>query len=203
MHGPYIVHEGRKRKVFLIGAIDDCSRVIVGARFFFHENSFNLEAVLKEAMIRFGTVKMLYTDNGTPLFISSHLQLACARLGIALVHSKPYDSPSRGKIERFFRTVREKFLSCLDLKEIDSIEDLNISFSRWLDKEYHKSHHSGINARPLDKWMDDMKNITIKRISAKELDLAFYVTIKRRVKNDSTISAKPSSFVTLRINRMN
>lgn len=193
MHGPYIVHEGRKRKVFLIGAIDDCSRVIVGARFFFHENSFNLEAVLKEAMIRFGTVKMLYTDNGT-LFISSHLQLACARLGIALVHSKPYDSPSRGKIERFFRTVREKFLSCLDLKEIDSIEDLNISFSRWLDKEYHKSHHSGINARPLDKWMDDMKNITIKRISAKELDLAFYVTIKRRVKNDSTISVNSTLY---------
>lgn len=187
MHGPYIVHEGKKRKVFLIGAIDDCSRVIVGARFFFHENSFHLEAILKEAMIRFGAPKMIYADNGG-LFVSAHLQLACARLGIALVHSKPYDSPSRGKIERFFRTTRCKFLSCLDLEEIDSIEELNIFFSRWLNKEYHKSHHSGINARPLDKWMDDMKNTSIKRISAKELDQAFYITIKRRVKNDSTIS---------------
>ena len=35
MHGPYIMHEGRKRKVFLIDIIDDCTRVIVGARFFF------------------------------------------------------------------------------------------------------------------------------------------------------------------------
>ena len=187
MHGPYILHEKKKRKVFLICTIDDCSRVIVGGKFFFHENSISLEIVLKEAIGRFGLPKVLYCDNGS-MFSSSHLQLACARLGIALVHSKPYDSPSRGKIERFFRTVRQKFLPFISLTEIESIEELNASFNRWLDKEYQRYFHHGINGKPMDKWMDELRHTTIKRVSALELDLAFYITIKRRVKNDATIS---------------
>jgi len=187
MYGPYILHEKKKRKTFLIDIIDDCSRVIVGARFFFHENTINLETLLKDAMIRFGVPEVLYTDNGA-LFVSSHLQLACARLGIGLVHSRPHDSPSRGKIERFHRTVRDKFLPFIDIKEIDSIDTFNISFSQWLDKEYQKSYHHGINAKPMDKWIDDLKVRPIKKISADELDQAFLITLKRKVKNDSTIS---------------
>lgn len=187
MYGPYILQEGKKRKTFLIDIIDDCSRVIVGARFFFHENSINLETLLKDALLRFGAPDVLYTDNGA-IFITSHLQLACARLGIGLVHSKPYDSPSRGKIERFHRTVRDKFLPFVDIKEIDSLDTFNMSFSQWLDKEYQKSYHHGINAKPMDKWIDNLKERPIRRVSANELEQAFYITIKRKVKNDSTIS---------------
>lgn len=186
LHGPSVVHEGRKRQVFLICIIDDYSRCIVGGRFFFHENSISLEKVLKEAISRFGLPRVFYCDNGS-MFISSHLQLACARLGMALVHSKPYDSPSRGKIERFNRTVREKFLPLVDFGNTD-LAQLNISFDRWLDKEYQKSFHHGIQTKPLDRWMDDLLHTPIKRVSAQELDLAFYISLKRRVKNDSTIS---------------
>lgn len=200
MHGPYIMHERKKRQVFLISAIDDSSRVIVGAQFFFHENSISLQIMLKEAISRFGLPKTLYTDNGA-VFVSSHLQLACARLGIALVHSKPYDSPSRGKIERYHRTVRQKFLPFIDPKQIESLEDINTRFSQWLDKEYQKSFHHGINAKPMDKWMDDISCTKINRVSAHELDRAFSITINRKVKNDATISVHgmlfevPPSFI--------
>ena len=193
LHGPSIVDEKRKRKVFLIAIIDDSSRVITGGRFFFHENSVCLEVILKDAITRFGLPAVFYCDNGS-MFVSSHLQLACARLGIALVHSKPYDSPSRGKIERFNRTVRQKFLPLIDFSQIESLDELNTVFARWLDKEYQKSFHQGIKAKPMDKWMDDLKNITIKRVSAHELDLAFYITIKRRVKNDATISVNSTFY---------
>jgi transposase InsO family protein len=164
MHGPYIIAGRRKRKVFLIAMIDDCSRCIVGGKFFFHENSVSLQIVLKEAIGRFGQPKALYTDNGS-IFVSTNLQLACARLGIALIHSKPYDSPSRGKIERFFRTVREKFLPFINPSQIDSIDQLNSNFSQWLDKEYHKCFHYGIKTKPIDKWMDKLGQTTIKRVS--------------------------------------
>jgi len=200
LHGPYIINDKKKQRVFLISVIDDCSRVIVGSRFFFHENSISLEIVLKEAISKFGLPQNLYTDNGA-IFVSSHLQLACARLGIALIHSKPYDSPSRGKIERFFRTVRQKFLPFMRLSEIETIIDLNKDFTRWLNKEYQKHFHHGIGTKPMDKWMDKLKDTTIKRLSYNELDLAFYITIKRRVKNDSTISVNnilyevPPSFI--------
>ena len=63
-------------------------------------------------------------DNGAS-FSSHYLSRVCAHLGVGLIHSKPYDSPSRGKIERFFRTVRENFLTdheqntALDLKALN------------------------------------------------------------------------------------
>ena len=200
MHGPHIVHDAKSRKVFLIDIIDDCSRVIVGARFFFHENSLSLQSLVKEAINRFGVPQALYTDNGA-IFISSSLQLACARLGIALIHSKPYDSPSRGKIERFHRTIRQKFLPIIKLNEIESIEQLNTVFSQWLLKEYQKSFHKGIGGKPMDKWIDKAKDISIKRVSAQKLDQAFDMSIKRKVKNDSTISVNsiiyevPNTFI--------
>lgn len=185
LHGPHISNGRKKQKVFLIAAIDDHSRMVVGSRFFFHENSASLEIVLKDAIRHFGVPKAFYCDNGS-LFVSSHLQLACARLGIALIHSRPYDSPSRGKIERFFRTVRQKFLSMLRLPE--SIDDLNEAFELWLQDEYHRHMHYGINTRPLDRFMDDIKNTPAKRISQEELDTAFEMTLQRHVKNDSTVS---------------
>jgi transposase InsO family protein len=186
LHGPYISNGRKKHKVFLIAAIDDHSRMIVGSKFFFQENSICLEMVFKEAIMHFGLPKAFYCDNGS-MFSSSHLQLACARLGVALIHSRPYDSPSRGKIERFFRTVRQKFLSMLRLP--DNIDDLNEAFDLWLQDEYHRHMHYGINARPIDRFMDDIKNTSpAKRLTEEELDTAFQITLHRNVKNDSTVS---------------
>ena len=74
-------------------------------------------AALKEAFARHGLPKILYCDNG-PSFSCRLLTLAWARLGVALVHSRPYDSPSRGKIERLFKTVRGSFLSLLPLSTL-------------------------------------------------------------------------------------
>src|SRR5208283_6211765 len=144
LHGPHISNGNKKHKTFLIAAIDDHSRMVVGSRFFFHENSICLETVLKEAIMHFGLPKAFYCDNGS-LFVSSHLQLACARLGIALIHSKPYDAPSRGKIERFFRTVRERFL--VTLAGDISLDELNAGFTTWLQDDYHHKEHAGIDGK--------------------------------------------------------
>lgn len=193
MHGPYIATDKKKKQVILIAIIDDMSRVITGSKFFFHENSISLEIVLKEAIRRFGLPKIFYCDNG-PLFVSSHLQHACARLNIALVHSKPYDSPSRGKIERFFRSVRQKFLPLINISDIADLHQLNDQFSYWLEKEYHRGFHHGIKEKPMDRFMEELKNVSIKRVSEEELDTAFHITITRKVKNDSTISVNGSLY---------
>jgi Integrase core domain. len=130
---------------------------------------------------------VLYCDNGS-IFSSSHLQLACARLGVALVHSIPYDSASRGKIERFFRTVRQKFLPFVEPQKIRDLVQINDYFKDWLEKEYTNEHHHGINTYPINRFMEDLKNISIKRATEEELDLAFQITLMRKVKNDSTVS---------------
>nr|WP_252227220.1 hypothetical protein [Caldicoprobacter algeriensis] len=83
-----------------------------------------MRLAFKEAVAKRGIPKMLYTDNGR-IYRSQQLEYICAALGCSLIHSQPFMPHGRGKIERFFNTVRMRFLSRLDPKSIKSLEDLN------------------------------------------------------------------------------
>ena len=186
MHGPCIKDGKKKRQLYLCGIIDDHSRMIVGWGWFYQENSIALATALKRAIALYGVPNVLYCDNGK-VFKTNYLQLACAKLGIALVHSQPYDSPSRGKIERWFKTVRDKFLAEINPSELSYSEFINI-FTNWIDCSYHKHHHKGIDARPIDKYLKSASAIKVKSLSDHEIDNAFLNLIIRTVKNDATIS---------------
>ncbi|MEI7934933.1 MAG: DDE-type integrase/transposase/recombinase [Chlorobiaceae bacterium] len=189
LHGPHVrdcADHNRKKKVYLCAIIDDHSRLIVGAQFAFAENSFALATVIKSAILQYGLPQKLYCDNGAA-FSTGYLQLACARTGIALLHSKPYDSPSRGKIERFFRTVRQMFLSVLVPEALTSLDAMNTCFKAWLD-EYHLTIHSGTDQAPKARFMKSLDHQSIRRIAEHELDQSFYYSVERHVKKDSTVS---------------
>lgn len=100
MHGPHVRSNNRSVKAILCAIIDDHSRLVVGHAFSASETISALTVVLKEAFLAYGIPKRLYVDNG-PSFSSEMLAKSCALAGISLTHSKPYDSPSRGKVERF------------------------------------------------------------------------------------------------------
>jgi transposase InsO family protein len=189
LHGPQVVDRGahnRKGKAYLCAIIDDHSRLIVGAQFALAENSMALATTLKAALLQYGIPQKLYCDNGAA-FSTHTLQLACARVGMALIHSKPYDSPSRGKIERFNRTVRQTFLSVLPKEALASLNELNAHFRRWLT-EYNESVHSGISEVPKERFMKSIGQQSIRRISSHELDQSFYESFQRNVKKDATVS---------------
>ena len=95
MHGPRVRSAKRSHKAILCAIIDDHSRMVVGHAFSGSETISSLTIVLKEAFLGYGIPKRLYVDNG-PSFSSQLLNLSCAMAGISLIHSKPYDSPSRG-----------------------------------------------------------------------------------------------------------
>jgi putative transposase len=190
MHGPMVIEkEGakKKRKAILFAMIDDYSRVLVGAQFGLGETTLPIESVLKGALLKFGLATKIYCDNGAS-FSSEYFAKTCANLGIALVHSKPYDSPSRGKIERVFRTIRESFL--VDLQETVTLESLNDQFEIWLRDEYHYRYHSGIDCRPIDRYQASIARYPRKRVDAEKLEELFLVRAMRKVKLDATISLK-------------
>ena len=115
--------------------------------------------------------------------------MVCAKLGTALIHSKPYDSPSRGKIERFFRTVRDMFIPRLYIEhKTFTLDQLNAAFSQWLLDEYNNNTHKSINDTPMDRYLADMPNVSIKTIVPSEADNFFHHAIFRKVKNDSTVA---------------
>ena len=191
MHGPQVTLNRKTHKAILCAIIDDHSRVIVGHAFAPTETILSLSLVLKDAFLAFGLPERLYVDNGAS-FNSDFLAKACALSGISLIHSKPYDSPSRGKIERFFRTVRDRFLSTITEKP--TLKELNESFSVWLRDDYHHKLHTGINERPIDRFNRSSSHMTISRPSKSELDEIFLVRHERIVNNDATISFKGNIF---------
>ena len=105
LHGPRI----GGRKTYLFAFLDDHSRAVVGHRFGFAEDTVRLAAALRPALAARGVPEGIYVDNGSA-FVDAWLLRACAKLGIRLIHSAPGRPQGRGKIERFFRTVREQFL---------------------------------------------------------------------------------------------
>jgi putative transposase len=120
------------------------------------------------------------------------LTRSCALAGISLIHSKPYDSPSRGKVERFFRTVRERFLS--GIQEGITLDELNEAFWLWAQEDYHHKLHTGIGERPVDRYNASVDRVPIRRLSKAELDEIFLIRYERVVNNDATISFKGSLF---------
>lgn len=189
MHGPLVmggVRGGREtRKVaILLAFIDDYSRLIVGWKWSFVENTEAVESVFKDAILTYGKPDRIYVDNG-PSFSSHYLRLVCAHLGIGLIHSKPYDSPSRGKVERFFRTVRESFL--IDNKA-STLAELNEQFAVWLRDGYHHRQHHGIDCRPIDRYQRSIHDFPRPRAAEDALEELFMARATRRVNKDATLS---------------
>ncbi len=202
MHGPKVVSGNRSVKAILCAIIDDHSRMIVGHAFSTSETISVLTLVLKEAFLGYGIPKRLYVDNG-PSFSSQLLARSCALAGISLIHSKPYDSPSRGKVERLFRTIRNRFMP--GLQPGASLAEVNEAFWLWLQEDYHHKLHGGIGERPIDRYNASVQRVPIRRLSKSELDEIFLIRHERVVNNDSTISFKgaiyevPAAYIRHRI----
>ena len=188
MHGPSVVVGGRrKQKSYLIGLLDDATRVVPYAAFALSENTASFLPVLKQAVMRRGVPLRLYVDNGS-VFRSHHLSLVCARLGITLIHARPYQPAGKGKQERFFRTVRMQLLPTLGEADLGSPDALNRRLWAWVEGEYHQAPHKGLEGlTPLDAWA--MRSGEV-RACGPELDLRemFLLEAKRRVRADRTVS---------------
>jgi len=191
MAGPYIYFQGKKKPTYLFAFIDDCSRLITFARFDMSQNFDAMKKVYIEAVIRRGIPQIVYLDNGK-VYRAKVFHEACARMGTTISHTEPYDAASKGKIERFFRTVRERFLPLMP-HNMSSVEELNQAFFRWLEEDYHRKIHSGLGMSPLDKYLSQVKQLKV--VSDPDwVNQLFLRREERRVNNDATISINSCFF---------
>ncbi len=154
-YGPYLKAGRKKVQTYLFAFIDDASRLVPYAGFFSNQSFDSLKTALKEALFRRGVPEKLYTDNGK-IYRSQQLQFVCASLGIALIHTRPYDPAAKGKIERFFLTVKQRFYSVLPQKSLQSLDVLNDAFATWLEQDYNGRIHSALDMTPLDAYMSQV-----------------------------------------------
>lgn len=188
MHGPKVMMDGRQRKVFLVSFMDDASRLITHSAFCLGETALDIEGVLKQAILKRGLVKKLVIDNGSA-YRASSFQGICARLEIRVVYCRPFDPESKGKLERYHRYFRQNFLSELNQSVITNLQDLNARLWAFTDGVYHQRVHRSLDGlTPLQRFQQDLGKQRSLSELAYHLDELFLHRLKRKVRNDATIS---------------
>lgn len=181
-HGPSLQVDGRTVPLRIHGMLDDASRFVPVLSARNAEREADMLEVLLQAIREHGKPDGLYLDNGAT-YRGEILATACGRLGITLLHAQPYDARARGKMERFWRTLRE---GCLDfLGERSSLHDVQLRLIAFLDAHYHHSAHAGLMGKsPAKAWTIRVT----KPVTEQELAEALTVRERRKVHGDGTLS---------------
>ena len=188
---PHITEDGRSHRVYAICIIDDHSRLIVGGGLFYNDNAANFQSVFKAAVATYGIPSKLYTDNGSP-YVNEQLSLICGSIGTVLLHTKVRDGASKAKIERFWRTTKERWLYGLDMEQIHSLALFNSQFQEYI-RNYNTTIHSSIGCTPFERYQDTKDSIKPVR-SSEWLDNCFLNRITRKVRKDATVSIDKISY---------
>lgn len=182
---PHITEDGTSKRVYCIMIIDDHSRLLVGGELFYNDNACNFQKVLKDAIATYGIPDKLYVDNGCS-YSNAQLSMICVSLGILLLHTRVRDGASKGKVERHFRTLKERWLYTLDINKITSLSQFNGMLKDYM-RDYNTTFHRGIDTIPLERYQAS-KDHPRQPESRQWLDDCFYNRITRKVRKDSTIS---------------
>lgn len=187
MHGPMVMVGEKMRKTYLIAFLDDHSRLVTHGEFYLSEGIDCFLEALEKGLLKRGLPRKLYTDNGAAMR-SHHLEQVCASLGIALIHARPYKPQGKGKIERFFRSTREGFLTGF---KGESIVELNEAFDLWLQDVYHQRKHTSTGQAPFERFTSNMECL---RPAPANLTDHFRKLARRRVSKDRTITLNGKIF---------
>jgi putative transposase len=191
LYGPSIKQaDGKWRKTFLIAFIDDASRVITHGEFFYNDNTQNMVDAFRTALFKRGKPDRLYFDNGAN-YTSKEILQACVRLNIHLSHAPIRDGAAKGKIERFFRGFRDRFL--VQHREFTSLEQLNDLTHHWIEHDYNSKPHSGIQMVPIDRF--NLDHSRIKFLTDDEYtEEVFFIEETRKVSKTNVFSINSQKY---------
>jgi putative transposase len=185
LFGPYVQRPGGgKMQAFLHATLDDASRLIPHAQFYPSQGLDACLDCLRQAIAARGVPVRLYIDNAK-IYRSQQLARIAASLGTLIVHTPPYQPEGRGKIERYFRTVRDQFLTNLDPKQSLSLAELNDRLWTWIENAYHRAQHSALGSTPLLRWQRDIEHVR-QLPPATDLRRLFFYRLDRLVRRDCT-----------------
>ncbi len=188
---PHITEDGQCRRVYCVMIIDDHSRLLVGGELFYNDNAANFQKVLKDAIATYGIPDKLYVDNGGP-YCNEQLSLICGSVGTVLLHTRVRDGASKAKVERHFRTLKERWLYTLDVASISSLAEFNSLLKDYM-RSYNTTFHTGTGCTPFSRYQDTKSHSRTPQ-SREWLEECFLNRIARKVNKDSTVSIDKTSF---------
>lgn len=184
--GPWVPHPRVKgsRRARLFCFLDDFSRLLLHGVWVTHENTRSGQEVLKATILRRGVPEAIYLDNAAS-FSSSQMSRTCAVLGIRLVHSRPYRPQGRGKVERIFRVVRERFILEIETTGVGGIEELNQLYMAFSERVLNTRVHSETKMSPIERFISSGER---RAADPEKLFEAFRWSSTRTVTRTATVS---------------
>ena len=190
-HGPYLTINNKKIKTYLIALIDDASRLITSAKFYYEDNAINFQNTFKEGLKKYGIPKRIFLDNGKT-YKNEQLSIICASCGMELIYTKPYSPQSKAKIERWFHTMKETWMRGINWTDIKNIDELNNMLNDFVNEYNNKVHSSlsnnGVNISPKERWFKDQNQI--RKIDNNQIDENFLHTAYPTIRADSIAHIK-------------
>ena len=180
-HGPALRIGDTTKPLRIHALLDDASRFVVALEAHHSEREDDMLGIFLGALRRHGAPDALYLDNGST-YRGDVLRLACERLGVTLIHARPGDAPARGKMERFWRTLRQ---GCLDhLGTMTQLHDVQARLLAFLDEHYQRAPHGGLFGKhPAEVWA----TATTRAVDEPTLAAALTTRTRRRVRRDGTV----------------
>jgi putative transposase len=188
LHGPKLINPatGRLQRAILFGLLDDRSRIVPYLEAGFGETELRFLSVLYNGIARRGRPRRLLLDNHAS-FTGHDLRILCAKLDIHLVYSRRGDGPGKGKIERWWRTLRAHLINRLDTKTVTTLDELNLRIWSYVETEYHCRPHASLSGKtPMEVWESDTEDIRWVSDHSR-LEEAFFGEVQRLARNDSTV----------------
>ena len=137
----------KAKKTYLFGWVDDYSRKILFARYYWDEKLPRMEDSFKTMVLRWGIPQKLYLDSGS-VYIASQFAFVLSKLKTRKIHHRPYQSWAKGKVEATMKTLKNQFQSEAQRAGFLTLEELNSALWAWIEVEYNRRNHSSTGEPP-------------------------------------------------------
>ena len=188
-----VTPQGEWVKPYLLGVIDDRSRLVCHLQWYLDDTAHSLIHGLCQALMKRGLPRALMTDNGAAMLAD---ETASGLAGLGIVHQTtlPYSPYQNAKQESFWGRVEGRLMAMLEGHKALTLEMLNQATQAWVEQEYHRTHHSEIGTTPLERYLSS-PNVARECPGTAALAQAFRIEVTRRQRrSDGTVSLAGQRF---------
>lgn len=150
----WITLAGRER-CHPLTIVDDHSRFVPCLKACANQQTETVQAHLVTIFERYGLPEAIFVDNGSPWGDASgerwtRLGVWLLKLGVKLIYSRPYHPQSRGKNERFHRSLKAEVFALRRFSDFDQVQR---AFDAWREVyNFERPHEALAQATPSSRW---------------------------------------------------
>lgn len=142
--------------------VDDHSRYVPCLKACADEQGVTVQSHLETTFRHYGLPEALFVDNGGPWGDASQtrwtrLCVWLLKLGVAVLHSRPYHPQSRGKNERFHRTLKDEVFA---LRRFRDLAEVQRAFDQWREVYNFERPHEALEQEvPASRYRPSLRSM--------------------------------------------